>query len=164
MSESLGDILAPGRHTVLMKVRPNTVLAITGLAVVVLALVAALLSGQRQRSDFDEATPEGVAQLYVISLIRGDGEQALQLMDPALGCSTPLDYYAPPQASIALVDSEIQAGSQSAENGTSAKVVLEITETEGGFSTWSHRETLELRQVEGDWRITGEPWPIYNCE
>ena len=43
MSESLGDILAPGRHTVLMKVRPNTVLAITGLAVVVLALVAALL-------------------------------------------------------------------------------------------------------------------------
>ena len=91
MSESLGDILAPGRHTVLMKVRPNTVLAITGLAVVVLALVAALLSGQRQRSDFDEATPEGVAQLYVVSLIKGNDEVALRLLDPELGCSLPLE-------------------------------------------------------------------------
>ena len=165
MSESLGDILAHGRHTVLMNVRPNTVLAIAGVLVAALALVAVLLSAQRQHTDFDEDTPEGVAQLYVVSLIKGNDEVALRLLDPELGCSLPLETYTPAQASIVLVSSEVDSASTSlSNNGDTATVVLDITELDSGSPSWSHRETFELSKTDGNWRIVGEPWPVYGCE
>ena len=156
MSESLGDILAHGRHTVLMNVRPNTVLAIAGVLVAALALVAVLLSAQRQHTDFDEDTPEGVAQLYVVSLIKGDDEVALRLLDPELGCSLPF--------AAERILATISASTSSSNNGDTATVALDITELDSGPPSWSHRETFELSKTDGNWRIVGEPWPVYGCE
>ena len=93
-----------------------------------------------------------------MAFVEGDDDQAVALLDPALGCSAPLrDVYRPSRVSLSVVSSKI--------TGEEGVVVLDVTEYSGGlFDSWSHREDFYLIRADGSWLITGNPWPVYSCK
>lgn len=142
-----------------MNSRPNLVLAVVAAVVVVLAVVAAVVTSTRRPPDLDASTPAGTVQLFVLAVIDGDDEEAVALLDPALGCRAPLSKVdRPVRVSLAV------AGART--DGDRATVVLDITEHGSGgmLDSWSHREAYELRQRGPGWMITSQPWPVYGCE
>lgn len=136
-------------------------LLVIGVLVAVLAVTAALLSATRTAPTPDLSTPEGVTQAYVIAAVEGDQEQMETLLDPALECQAPFPFFvAPESASVSIVSTRM--------TGSSATVVMEITESTGGggpfpMNRYSHRETFSLVLQDGRWLITGNPWPVYEC-
>ncbi len=140
-----------------MRNRPAAVLGAVAVLVVTLAVVAALVSANRDRPDLDPATPEGVVQLYVSALFDDSVAAAVEYLDPALGCSDPLpEVYTSDVARVAVASSRI--------SGDTATVDLRIEEGSQLGGGWSHRETFRLRRDGETWLITGNPWPIYSCE
>lgn len=139
-----------------MRARPTTVLAIVAALVVALALIAAIVSNGRERPQLDASTPEGVVQLYVTALFDDDVPGAVKHLDPVLGCTDPLpEAYISDVSWISVV--------KTTKNDDTAQVQLQVEEGSGLDGTWSHTENFTLRSVSGTWLITGEPWPIYNC-
>lgn len=144
-----------------MRSRPNVVLLVIGVLVVVLAVVAALLATNRTAPPPDLTTPEGVTQAYVLAALDGDQEQMATFLDPELECEAPFPFYvAPESASVSLVSTRM--------TGSSATVVMEISESTGGggpfpMNRYSRRETFSLVRLDDRWLITGNPWPVYEC-
>lgn len=140
-----------------MKARPNIVLAIVALLVVALAIVAAVVSGQRERPALDASTPDGVVQLYISALFNDDVAAAVEYLDPALNCEDTLrDIYISDTSRIAVLKTDVEGGI--------AKVGLQIEEGSGLDGSWTHREDFTLGHDSGTWLITEAPWPAYECE
>lgn len=140
-----------------MNARPNAVLAVVAGTVVALAVLAGILTMTRSAPDIDPTTPDGVVQLYTLAIVDGDDTEAVSYLDPSLGCSDPLPFdLGPMRTSLVIVDTSI--------DGDRAKVVADFTEYSGMLDSWDHREDFELRQVDGAWLITGQPWPVYGCK
>lgn len=134
------------------------VLGIIAGLVVALAVIAGIVGANRAQPIADPSTPEGAVQAYVTALVSHEDRAAGELLDPELGCPVPLpEMYRPMRVSMSIVKAET--------TGDRASVVAELTEHgQGLFDTWTHRETFQLRLADGDWLVTGEPWPIYKCE
>ncbi|QFG68311.1 hypothetical protein [Ornithinimicrobium pratense] len=132
--------------------------AVTGL--LLLAAVAAVLSVTRQGPEYAEGSPEATVQSYIVAAVAKDGEEAVRHLDPADGCTA-----------RHVEQSRTRPGSRVVLRGTStdgdrATVRLDVVSTSGGplsTSEWTSQETLELRQVEGEWLVTGTPWPVRTC-
>ena len=140
-----------------MNPRPNVVLAVVIAIVALLAVLAGVFTVVRQQPELDPSTPDGVVQLYALALIRGDDDEAVRYLDPALGCSAPLPVARPLRASLTVADTTV--------TGRRATVLADITESQGGMlNTWENREEFQLRQTDGEWLLTGHPWPVYGCK
>lgn len=141
-----------------MNPRPNEVLAVVIAIVALLAVLAGVFTVVRQQPEPDPSTPDGVVQLYALALIRGDDAEAVTYLDPALGCSAPLPgVMRPLRASLTVADTTV--------TGRRATVLADITESQGGMlNTWENREEFQLRQTDGEWLLTGHPWPVYGCK
>ncbi len=125
----------------------------------VLAVVAAVVAALRPTPHFDKSTPEGTAQLFVSAVVNDDDQGAVELLDPTLGCGTPLrDVYRPTSVSMSVVDVT--------RDGDTARVVLYVTEQGSGglLDSFSHNETYDLKADNGGWLITGLPWPVFSCK
>lgn len=139
-----------------MNARPNVVLAVVAGTVVALAVIAGILTATRPAPDIDPTAPDGVVQLYTLALIDGDDAEAVSYLDPSLECADPLPFeFGPMRVSMAIVDTSI--------DGDEATVVADLSEYSGMLDSWEHRETFELRLIDGAWLITGQPWPVYGC-
>ncbi len=140
-----------------MRVRPGIILAVVAVLVVALAVVAAVVSSSRDRPTLDATTPEGVVQLYVRDLFNDDVAAAKKYLDPASNCEDSLrDIYISDTARVAVIKTETKEDS--------ATVQLQIEEGSGFDGGWSHSEDFTLRRDSGTWLITGEPWPLYECQ
>ncbi len=139
-----------------MKARPNLVLLIVAGLVLALVVTAAVVSARRSTPEPDRATPDGTVQIFIRALYDRDDETAVSLLDPELGCETPLQFYLPDAVRVGVVNVTTTADR--------ATVIVEITEDSGIAESWSHRETYRLERRDGTWLITGEPWPIYSCQ
>lgn len=140
-----------------MKSRPHLVLVIVAAAVVALAVLAGVLSANRELPTLDPTTPEGTAQLFVIAVTQADGDAALDYLDPALRCKAPLLWDHPRDGlSMTVAGSNI--------TGERATVHLDVTESTGApFSTYQHREEFKLRRNGESWLLSEVPWPVYGC-
>ena len=141
-----------------MNPRPNVVLAVVIAIVALLAVLAGVFTATRQQPEPDPSTPDGVVQLYALALIRGDDDEAVRYLDPSLGCSAPLPgVMRPLRASLTVADTRV--------TGARATVLADVTESQGGMlNTWEHREEFQLTQTDGEWFLTGNPWPVYGCK
>jgi hypothetical protein len=139
--------------------RANRVLAaIVGL-VLVAAIVALVVGATRPATTLDPATPEGTVQSYVSAVLDRDPESAAALLASGGPCGErSFDRtWAPESVRIDLVDSSI--------TGDRAVVDIDITMSGSGplDNGWTERQTLRLVVEDGQWRITGVPWPLYEC-
>lgn len=144
-----------------MSSRPNRVLAIVVGVVVVLALVVAVLSANRPVAAYDEGTPEGVVQSYLTAVLKGDNDQAATYFAPASACDvSDLDRASvADSAQVYLVDTEV--------DGDSARVQVQLVMGGGGpfdTSEYSEDQAFRLTRSTEGWRLTGTPWPLWDCE
>jgi len=139
----------------------NRVLAVFIGAVVLLAVLAGVVVGNRATPDFDPHTPEGVVQEYLKAVIAGNYPVAAELLSPSSGCSASdvAAAYAPGSARIVL--------DHTAVDGDHAVVTVGVTEGSGddpfGSSGYSHTERITVARDGGVWKVTGSPWLLPSC-
>jgi hypothetical protein len=140
--------------------RPNRILSFVVLVVAVIGVVAGVLMATRDVPTYDRRTPEGVVQAYLTAVIDGDHDAAVAFLAEESSCTVDdLDRASVPEGvRIVLRDTRV--------DGDAAQVEVDVALPSGGplgGSETTERHTFRLRQADGDWRITGRPWPMYDC-
>ena len=138
--------------------RANRVLGIVVAAIVVVALIA-VFAMKEPTAELDKGSPEGVVQQYLGSVTDGDFSQAMAYLASDSKCTIE-DFdraYIQDSVRISLSDTTSTA--------TSAKVSVTIETSNGDPFGGSYAETQTFRLVKEDsgWKITGIPWPTYEC-
>jgi hypothetical protein len=139
--------------------RPNRVLVVVVAAIALVAVAAAVLTARRATT-YGAGTPEGVVQRYVTAVVDGDHQSAAALLSPQSPCTIgDLDRSRVPEgARVTLLSTRV--------TGATAQVEIEVVAASGdlfGGDGFSDRHTLRLARSGTDWRIVGEPWPLYGC-
>ena len=139
---------------------PNRVLLVVLALVAVVAVVAGIVSATRDTQQYDRSTPEGVVQAYLTALVDRDQEEAAELLADDSPCAVDdLDEVdIGDDMRVVLRDTETEGGSASVD----VEVVMNSGAVFGG-SEWSERHTFRLVRQGDAWRISGTPWPIFEC-
>lgn len=143
-----------------MGTRANRILAAAVAGLLVIAVVAVVVSATRPRAQFEEGSPEAAVQSYLEAVWAGDGQGALEHLEPDTGCTaTDLEQgYVDDRARVVLRDSR--------RDGDTAVIEVELVRSGGGpfgGDEWSETETFRLVEGAAGWLITGSPWPAFGC-
>jgi hypothetical protein len=140
--------------------RANVVLAVVVGVIALVAVVAGVLAATRHVATYGAGTPQGVVQRYLTAVVDGDTAAAARLLAADSLCNVDdLDRaYVPDGVQVVLRDSKV--------DGNTARVRVDVEmSTEGPLNTFEYTEehTFRLTRAGQDWRISGEPWPMYGC-
>ena len=109
-------------------------------------------------------SPEQVVQAYLQAVFDGDYSDAREYLaeDVARSCST-ADFrqaWIPQSLTAALEDVRV--------DGDTVEVVVRLRTEPGpdpfGIDDFASQEMFVLAQRQGQWRIEGDPWPVWSCE
>lgn len=130
------------------------VVAVVGTLVVAALVLIAL----REPVEYDETTPEGVAQGYVRAVIAGDHLAAVEYLDDRLGCRASDFRHLHVSRSLTVRLSGVD------EVGDTVHVRLVFVEHGGPFGGgWEFEDRLVMEPSDGSWLIVEPPWPTYYC-
>ena len=142
-----------------MKWSPNRVLAIIVGALLVLAVVIVVLTTGRNVKTYDLAQPEGVAQAYLQAVFAGDFDEAASYFEPGSECdASDLDR--------AFIQENVRislAGVSGDAERSAVRIVADIPNGGPFGGYYEERHTLRLVFVDDVWKLTGIPWPLYDC-
>ena len=139
-----------------MSMRYRAFASIGAIALVALAIFSAM---QSNPSEFTPGTPEATVQGFFKALSERDSEAAVDYFVADSPCELfEIDRQGLSQEiTIDLVDSEV--------TGDNAKVKVRIRYSSNDMiSGWKEEQMIRLIKESGQWRITGTPWPLYDCE
>lgn len=140
--------------------RANRVVAVVVGVVVVVAVVAAVFASRRPVAQFQRGTPEWTVQAYIESLLKGDTDGAAAYLASDSECDAQdLDE-------VRMADSTRVVLDDSRVEGDSARVAVEVAISSGGpldGSEYRESHTFRLSRSGQEWRLTGVPWPLYDC-
>lgn len=144
-----------------MSDRATRILFVALGGLLLLAAVAAVLSATRTGPEYAEGSPEAVAAAYLVAAVAKDGQEAARHLDPASTCTAEHieDGWVNPRDRVVLRGSDV--------DGDRATVRVDVvTPSSGPFeaSEWTNRRTLDLLRVDGEWLISGTPWPAFGCD
>lgn len=144
-----------------MNGRPNLVLAVVVALVGVVAVLAVVLSATRDPTEYDPGSPEAAVQGYLSAVVDRDHAAAAERFAAGSSCDVAdLDRaFVPDDVRVVLVEADV--------DGDSARVVVDVVQSPGdvfGGSEFSEQQTFRLGRSDGDWRIEGEPWPVFECD
>ena len=130
-------------------------------AIVGLIAVAALvfIASRSDTAQFETGSPEAIVQSYLKAMIDRDNDLALSYFSSETTCdSSDIDrQYLSPDLPVDLVSSKI--------TGERAQVKIRARYSNDDLlGGWSEDHTIGLSRVDGSWRITGIPWPLYDCD
>ena len=136
--------------------------AFAGVIVAVL-IVGAVVGGLRNPDVLPADSPQGVVQAYLQALFDRDFAQAREYLDSeaAAACTAAAyrDAWIPESLTASLDEISV--------DGTTAEVTVRLRSVTapGPFSSgaYSSLETFTLQRQDDQWRITGDPWPIWDC-
>jgi hypothetical protein len=136
--------------------------AFGGMVLAVL-VVGAIAGGLRDLPPLDPESPEAVAQAYLQAVFDRDLVDARGLLSEASAARCQLSDFrqawVPESLTASLDDVRV--------TGPDAEVWVRIRTVSGpgpfGGGDFSIREVLTLAREEGQWRLTGEPWPLMGC-
>jgi hypothetical protein len=142
-----------------MRISANRGLAIAVGVIALAAIIAVNLSSSWRVTQRDPHSPAGVVQQYVTAVFEHRGAAAAALLDGSNGCTAANfdQVYYDQSSRVDLVET-----TQSGERATvHARIEHAAGDPFGG--TWTEQQFFELVKVGSDWRITGNPWPAWNC-
>lgn len=124
-------------------------------------LIAALLvvASSSDRAEFEIGSPEATVQSYLLAMVDRDNDRALSYFEANTKCdSSDIDrQYFSPDLTVDLIESSI--------NGDRSQVKIRIRYSNDDlFGGWSEDHTIGLIKSGSDWKITGTPWPLYECD
>ena len=139
--------------------RANSVLALIAAVALLLIAVSLFVSSNREATKYAADTPEGVVQLYLKAIIEGKHDQAANYFVAGSECdASDIDRaYVSDTLRVNLVSSEI--------DGNSAYVKIEANLDSGTLfeSGYNESHTYRLTREKTNWRLTGIPWPLWDC-
>lgn len=150
-----GDAGRPVRSTVLLWV----LAALVAVALVVGALVGVL----RPPVSLAPGSPESVVQAYLQAVIDGEYEDAVGYLSTGAAGRCPAsmfrDAWIPPSLTAELDD--VRPGARQADVQVRLRSAADPPPFgDGGFNSI---ERFTLVREGGDWRISGDPWPVFAC-
>ena len=121
--------------------------------------VAGIFAATRAPAELDPHTPAGVVQQYVQAVMVGDNDLAGDFLAASTVCDAgDLDRtYVDPASRIDLVSTSIDG------DRAHVRIAVQIPTGELMQSNWTDERTIRLERSDGTWRITGIPWPLYEC-
>ena len=142
-----------------MKWSPNRVLAIVVAVLLVLTVAIVILTTGRNVKTYDLALPEGVAQAYLQAVFAGDFDVAAGYFEPDSDCdASDLDR--------AFIQENVRislAGVSGDAERSAVRIAADIPNGGPFGGVYEERHTLRLVFVDDVWKLTGIPWPLYDC-
>ena len=138
---------------------PNRVLLVViGLLGLITVAVLALTVG-RNVEEFELDSPEGVTQAYLKAAFDGDFDEAASYFSTDSECdATDLDRaFIQEDVRVSLVDV-----SATADKGT-VRIDAEIADGSPFAGYYEEQHSLRLVRENDAWKLTGIPWPLYDC-
>ncbi len=140
--------------------KANRVLGVTVAAISIVALIV-VLAIKQPTTQLDQSSPEGVVQQYLQSVTQRDFVQALTFLADDTKCKVE-DFdraYIQDSLRINLSDSQV--------TGSTALVKVSIETSNGDLfspgSIYTDEQNFRLTKADAGWKITGIPWPTYEC-
>lgn len=129
------------------------------VAVIAVAALVTLVLTWRHPVHVTPGTPEAAVQKYIDAVLDHDSEAAVRMLAPDSPCDVEdVDRaYVGDDLQVSLRDVVVLA--------TTARVEVVITSGSGGLipDQSTERQTFRLVRNGGQWRITGAPWPLFEC-
>jgi hypothetical protein len=133
-----------------------------GAALVVLIAAGVALGVLREPVLLDPQTPEGTVQAYVQAVLDGEWNDARSHLAEDLEAEcTAIDFrrsWVPDSLTATLDDVRV--------DGDGAEVVIRLrtaAEPDPFGGRYEATETFDLIREGTTWRLTGQPWPVYDC-
>lgn len=138
---------------------PNRILGIIVALIALASVLVVVISLNKPVQDFDQNSPEGVVQSYLLDIFDGKYDSAVNYLEANTKCeASDLDRaFVPKNVRINLLEVMI--------DDSSARVKFQI-ETPSGApldSYYTEEQVIRLVKENQDWKITGIPWPLYDC-
>jgi hypothetical protein len=138
--------------------RANKVLGIVLAAIAIVAVIV-VLSVNEPVAQLDKDSPEEAVQQYLGAITDKDFSQAMEYLASDSKC-TIQDF------ERAYIQDSLRIGlSDLTTTANSASVTVKI-ETSSGVpfgGSYSETQTFTLTKEESGWKVTGIPWPTYEC-
>ena len=138
--------------------RANRVLGIVVAAIVIVALIV-VFAVKEPTAELDKGSPEGVVQQYLNAAIDKDFDQAKSFLASDTKCTADDFDRAYIQDSIRIGLS----GTTSTESTAKVTVTIETSNSDPFGGSYAETQTFRLVKDDSGWKITGIPWPTYEC-
>jgi hypothetical protein len=138
--------------------RANKVLGIL-LAVIAIVAVIVVLSVNEPVAQLDKDSPEGTVQQYLGAITDKDFSQAMDYLESDSKCTIQDFERAYIQDSLRIGLSDLTTTADSA----SVTVKIETSSGDPFGGSYSESQTFTLTKEESGWKVTGIPWPTYEC-
>lgn len=141
--------------------KPEKVLLYVVGGILLVAVAAGVVSALRPAPEFEPGTPEAAVQGYLQAVFEREETEAEAFLasDSRCGADDIERAMTEESARVVLRDSEVGDGT--------ARVRVEIVHSSAGgpFETYEYTQERTFRLVREDeeWRLTGEPWPVFSC-
>lgn len=131
---------------------------VVGVLLLIVVAVVSLTVG-RQVTTYDISEPEGVAQAYLQAAFDGDFDEAATFFEPESECdASDLDRaYLQEDVRVSL------AGVDSDDERATVRITADIPDGGPFGGYYEERHTLRLVRIDDAWKLTGIPWPLYDC-
>jgi hypothetical protein len=130
-----------------------------GLAVVAAAALGTALWSPSPQEETRAGSPEAAAQSYLKAVVRRDAAGAAAHLSTSSPCDVEdLEALPPePDTYVELV------GVRPAEDVATVAIAVTAGSASMPPFTWTEDVALSLRLEGGRWRLTGSPWPTWDC-
>jgi hypothetical protein len=138
--------------------RANRILGLVVAAISIVALIA-VLAVKETTPQLDANTPEGTVQQYVQTVSTRDFDSAITYLAIDTKCKVE-DFdqaYIQDSFRISLSDTSITGDS------ASVKVSIENSSGDPFGGGYTESQTFRLTKSASGWKISGIPWPTYQC-
>ena len=138
---------------------PNQILAVLISVISIISILIILISYNRNAVVFEANSPEGVTQAYLKSVFDGDYDLAASFLEANSKCdASDLDRtFVNKTVRISLSSVDIT------DESARVKIRLEYSSGSPFDSSYSEEQTIRLVKEDNLWKITGIPWPMYDC-
>lgn len=136
----------------------NRLLGLVVAAISIVALIA-VLALKETTPQLDAKTPEGTVQQYLQSVTDRDFNSAITYLASDTKCKIE-DFdqaYIDDSIRVSLLDTTITS------NSASVKVSIENSSGDPFGGSYAEAQTFRLTQSDSGWKISGIPWPTYQC-
>jgi hypothetical protein len=118
-----------------------------------------VLAAKEPTAELDKSSPEGVVQQYLNAATDRDFDQALTYLANDSKCKIEDFDRAYVQDSLRILLSD----TTSSETTASVTVTIETSNGDPFYNGYSETQTFRLTKDDSGWKITGIPWPTYEC-
>ena len=138
--------------------RANKILGLVVASISVVALVM-VLAVKEPTPQLETNSPQRAVQQYLQAITDRDFDAAVSYLAPDSKCKVE-DFdraYIQDSVRIALADVSTK------DSTASIKVTIESSNGDPFGGSYTDTQSFRLKKLDDDWKITGVPWPTYEC-